>query len=65
MRLSGKAYEQRLAEFSRSTLALLMEISPISIETARATTEITANSELSEEQVVAALKRLKHEFGIQ
>ena len=64
MRLKGKELEERLSEYSKSTLDLIMQILPISHETSAAVREITSNSELTEEQVVAALKRLKHEFGI-
>ena len=64
MRLQGKALEQRLSEFSKPTHVLIMQILPISHETSAAVREITPNSELTEGQVVAALKRLKHELGM-
>lgn len=63
MRLSGKDYEQRLRQFSRSTLVLMSEIlNGDSKEAAIKMSDITTNSELTEEQVVAALKRLKWEY---
>jgi hypothetical protein len=65
MRLSGEAYAQRLRKYSDSTIQLIMDMDYISKEAAYSASEITTNSELTEEQVVAALKRLKHEYGIQ
>ena len=65
MRLKGKDYEQRLRQYSYSTIRLISETNNgDSREAAFAMSNITTNSELTEEQVVAALKRLKHEFGI-
>ena len=62
MRLKGKEYEQRLSEFSKSTLVLISEIMPISIEISAKMSDITTNSELTEEEVVEQLKKLKEEY---
>ena len=58
MRLSGQAYSNRLAKFSRSTLQLLVDVRTISREMADKASDITTDSELSEEEVVERLKAL-------
>ena len=59
MMLEGEEYSRRLAEFSDSTMQLIIEIDSTSEAKARRCDEITANSELTEEQVVAELLKLK------
>jgi hypothetical protein len=59
MMLEGEEYSRRLAEFSDSTMQLIMDIDSISKENACKCDEITSNSELTEEQVVAELLKLK------
>ena len=65
MRLKGEEYEQRLMSFKQSTLVLMPEITVNTWEDSERIHEITTNSKLTEEQVVAALKRLKAEYEIQ
>ena len=64
MILNGEAYSRRLKEFSDSTAKLISEVMPISRETLRETNKIIANSEFSEEQVVAKLKELKKSYSM-
>ena len=59
MRLSGEAYSQRLETFSDSTIQLIMDIDSTGREKALKTTEITANPDYSEEEVVKLLLELK------
>ena len=61
MRLKGEAYSRRLEEFSRSTLVLMSEIMSSTEEAALAMSDITTNSELTEDQVVEQLKELLKE----
>ena len=61
MRLRGEKYSRRLREYTDSTMQLIMDIGGISKEAAVKRNEITTNSELNEEQVVEALKKLKAE----
>ena len=61
MRLKGKDYEQRLREYSRSTIQLIMDINHTTKEAALKKLDITTDSELTEEQVVERLKKLLEE----
>ena len=58
MRLSGEAYSDRLAKFSKSTLQLLVDVRTISREMAYKASDITTDSELNEEEVVERLEAL-------
>ena len=62
MRLKGKEYEQRLSEFSKSTLVLISEIMSLPKVVYEKGRDITTNSELTEEEVVEQLKKLKEEY---
>ena len=59
MRLKGEEYSKRLAGYSDSTLQLMSDIKSLSKEKVLKAADITTNSELSEEQVVAELLKLK------
>ena len=59
MILSGEAYSRRLEGFADSTMLLIMEINTMDKERAVQASKIAANSELTEEQVVAELLKLK------
>ena len=61
MLLKGKEYEQRLEAFSESTIRLIMGINRMNKELAIEKMQITADSELTEEQVVERLQRLLEE----
>ena len=61
MILSGEAFSQRLRAFSDSTMQLIMDVNCASLQIALKSDKIVANSELTEEQVVAALKELLRE----
>ena len=61
MRLRGEEYTERLEAFSDSTLVLISEIMSFPKEVYEKGRNITTNSELNEEQVVEALKKLKAE----
>ena len=63
MHLNGSDYDKRLAGYSRSTLVLMWQISRLPEEIYDKATDITTNSELTEEQVVAQLKELLKEHG--
>ena len=65
MRLSVKEYEQRLREYSYSTLVLMSEISKMPREVYDKGSMITTDSELTEEQVVEKLMALKKEYMIE
>ena len=58
MRLKGKDYEQRLKEYSKSTIQLIMDCNYASKEVALKMSDITTDSELTEEEVVKKLKEL-------
>ena len=60
MILSGEAYSKRLAEFADSTMLLLMEINTMGKVKAVKASEIAANSDLTEEEVVRLLTELKN-----
>ena len=62
MRLSGQAYSDRLEKYSHSTLQLITDISSMKKEVVLKAHEITTNSELSEEEVVARLQELKESY---
>lgn len=62
MRLNGEAYARRLRNYSNSTIQLIMDMDCISKEVARKASDITTNSDLTEEQVVAKLKELKNTY---
>ena len=62
MRLKDEAYSKRLEEFSTPTLQLFSEVRIISREAAYRASDITTNSELSEEEVVARLQELKNTY---
>ena len=57
MRLSGEEYSKRLAEYSDDTIRLISRINPIR-ELQTQLSEITTNSELTEEEVVEKLQEL-------
>ena len=59
MRLKEAEYAKRLAGYSRSTLELMSELNTYDRETALKKTDITTDSELTEEQVVEKLVELK------
>ena len=59
MRLKGEEYSKRLAGYSDSTLQLMSDIKSLSKEKVLKAADITTNSELTEEQVVAELLKLK------
>ena len=59
MRLKGEEYSKRLAGYSDSTLQLMSDIKSLGKEKVLKAADITTNSELSEEQVVAELLKLK------
>ena len=61
MMLEGEAFSQRLRAFSDSTMQLIMDVNGASLQIALKSDKIVANSELTEEQVVAALKELLRE----
>ena len=58
MRLKGKEYRQRLAEYSKSTLQLISAGLTTNEETVEEMHEITTNSELSEAEVRSKLIQL-------
>lgn len=58
MRLSGEEYSKRLREYSDDTIRLIMKTHAFGREDLYASTDITTNSELTEEQVVEKLKEL-------
>lgn len=58
MRLSGEAYRKRLREYSDGTIRLIARTHALDREDLYAATDITTNSELSEEEVVMALAKL-------
>ena len=62
MRLKGQAYSDRLEEYSYSTLKLISEIMSLPEEIYRQGRDITTNSELSEEEVVRELQKLKKSY---
>ena len=62
MYLNAEEYEQRLEAYTNSTLRLIMDINSTSKEAASEALKITTNSELTEEQVVEQLKKLKAEY---
>ena len=57
MKVSGEAYSQRLKEYSDATIRLILSFTDR--ERAVRASEIAADSELTEEQVVAELLKLK------
>jgi hypothetical protein len=59
MRLKGEAYSRRLESYFDSTLQLMSDIKSLSKEKVLKAADITTNSELTEEQVVAELLKLK------
>ena len=63
MRLEKEAYRQRLREYSDSTIQLIIDADCTSVAISLKASEITTNSELTEEQVVAQLKELLKEHG--
>ena len=63
MRLKNEAYSKRLEEFSTLTLQLFSDVRIISREAAYKASDITTNSELSEEEVVRQLKELKKSYS--
>ena len=59
MRLSGEAYSKRLRSYSDDTIRLIADINNgCSKKVVYEKTDITTNSELSEEEVVEKLKAL-------
>lgn len=62
MRLKGQEYTERLEAFSHSTLVLISEIMSLPKVVYEKGRDITTNSELTEEQVVEQLKKLKEEY---
>ena len=61
MLLSGEAYSKRLEEFSDDTLRLISEVDRISREAVYKCSDITSDSDLTEEQVVEQLEALLKE----
>ena len=61
MRLKGEAYSRRLESYSDSTIRLIMELNSMDKETALKESDITTDSELTEEQVVERLRKLLEE----
>ena len=59
MILSGEAYSRRLEGFADSTMLLIMDLDMMGKEQAVRASKIAADSELTEEQVVAELLKLK------
>ena len=62
MRLRGEAYSERLEAYSTSTLELMAELDMYGKEMTLKKTDITTDSELSEEQVVEKLLELKRSY---
>lgn len=62
MRLKGEAYSERLEAFSTPTLELLSEVQSLNREATYKASDITTNSELTEDQVVEQLRKLKKEY---
>ena len=58
MRLKGKEYDKRLAEYSYNTLLLISKTMLLPREMLYRSLDITTNSELNEEEVVKRLKEL-------
>lgn len=63
MRLRGEAYSERLEALSTPTLQLLSEVQSLSREAAYKASDITTNSELTEEEVVKQLQELKKSYS--
>ena len=61
MLLSGEAYSKRLEEFSDDTLRLISEVHLLSREAVYKCSDITSDSDLTEEQVVEQLEALLKE----
>lgn len=59
MRLEGEAYSERLESFSDSTLELIADLMGYTMKIHIQMSDITTNSELSEEEVVEKLLELK------
>ena len=57
MIVSGEAYSQRIAQFSDSTMRLIMD-SKTDKETSKKINLIVANTDYTEEQVVEKIKEL-------
>ena len=62
MRLKGQELDNRLEAFSHDTLVLISKMLLMPREMVYKSLEITTNSELTEEQVVEQLKKLKAEY---
>ncbi len=62
MRLKGEEYSQRLESYSDSTISLIMALKVADKATVLRAADITTDSELSEEQVVQKLKKLKSTY---
>ncbi len=62
MILNEEAYSRRLESFSDSTAKLISKIFTFSREAVEKAIDIVSNSELTEEQVVEQLKKLKEEY---
>lgn len=63
MKLNELEYRQRLRNYSKSTLQLIMDLNHTSKEAALQKLEITTDSELNEEEVAEKLKALKALFS--
>lgn len=59
MLLEGEAYSRRLESFADSTIELMLFLTSSTKEISLRTTDIMANSELTEKQVVEKLLKLK------
>ena len=59
MRLKGEEYSKRLEGYSDATLQLISDIKRLSKAEILEAAEITTDSELTEEEVVAKLKELQ------
>ena len=62
MRLEGESYSRRLREYTDSTIQLIIDTDGISKEVALKASDITTDSELTEEEVVRQLQELKKSY---
>ena len=59
MMLEGEAYSRRLESFSDATMQLILDVDSMNKTNAIESNRITADSELTEEEVVEKLKELQ------
>ena len=62
MRLEGESDSRRLREYTDSTIQLIIDTDGISKEVALKASDITTDSELTEEEVVRQLQELKKSY---